>query len=49
MKRDRGSGDIKGNRSKIGAGVPPKGVFRRIAAAQKASGEKRIIRHTADN
>lgn len=34
---------------KIGAGVPPKGVFKRIAAAEKASGEKRIIRHTADN
>ncbi len=25
------------------------GVFARIAAAQKASGEKKIIRHTADN
>jgi hypothetical protein len=47
MKRDRGSNDMpKGNRTKIGAGVPPKGVFKRIAAAQKASGEKRIIRHT---
>ena len=34
---------------KTGAGVPPKGVFQRIAQAEKQSGEKKIIRHTADN
>jgi hypothetical protein len=35
-----------GDRGKTGAGVPPKGVFKRIADAQRQSGATRIIRHT---
>lgn len=36
----------KDDRGKIGAGVKPTGVFRRIADAEKQSGMRRIIRHT---
>ncbi len=45
----KGTEKQAGDRGKIGAGAPPKGVFKRIADAEKASGEKKIIRHTGGN
>lgn len=48
MKRDTGRSTGKaGDRGKIGAGVPPKGVFKRIADADRQSGVKNIVRHTS--
>ncbi len=35
-----------GDRRKVGAGVPPKGVFKRIADAERASGIPQHVRHT---
>lgn len=46
MKRDQGIGEISNAGRKVGVGVKPTGVFARIAAAQRKSGEKKIIRHT---
>lgn len=48
MRRDSSSsGEIKADRGKkIGAGVKPTGVFKRIADAERQSGMKKIIRHT---
>jgi hypothetical protein len=47
MKRDTGRSTEKaGDRCKIGAGVPPKGVFKRIADAERNSGIPQRIRHT---
>ncbi len=47
----KGTEKQTGDRGKTGAGVSPKpkGVFARIAQAEKASGEKKIIRHTGGN
>lgn len=49
MRRDTSSSGEKtaGDRGKIGAGVKPTGVFKRIADAERQSGMKRIVRHTA--
>ena len=45
MKRDRGTTEKMGG-GKRGEGVPPKGVFKRIADADKKSGVRDIVRHT---
>lgn len=48
MRRDTSSSGEKatGDRGKIGAGVKPTGIFKRISDAEKQSGMKKIIRHT---
>jgi hypothetical protein len=48
MRRDTSSTgeNMKPDSRKIGAGVRPTGVFKRIADAEKQSGMKKIIRHT---
>jgi hypothetical protein len=48
MRRDTSSSGEKtrADRGKIGAGVKPTGVFKRISDAERQSGMKRIIRHT---
>lgn len=44
----KGTEKQTGDRGKTGAGVRPTGVFKRIADAQRESGVKKIVRHTAD-
>jgi hypothetical protein len=46
LKMKKNTEKQTGDRGKTGAGAPPKGVFKRIADAERQSGVTRIVRHT---